>query len=99
MIKATDILLTTKDNEFNPFTQYDDWKKFDQDHGYNCEAYVMRDYGFPDPNESEDLQARKLLRTYEEIINLNNEIGFDAYCVITRDGTKLDHVPEDLRIW
>ena len=42
MIKATDILLTTKDNEFNPFTDYDNWKHFDQEYGYNCESKIGR---------------------------------------------------------
>ena len=28
-------MLTTIDNEFNPFTQYDTWLAFDSAHGYN----------------------------------------------------------------
>ena len=33
-----DSALTTSDNPFSPFTQWDDWKAFDDDHGYKtCE--------------------------------------------------------------
>lgn len=97
MIKATDILLTTKDNPFNPFTQYDDWKQYDQDYGFNTESYCMRVYGFPTIDETDDEKAKHLLRTYSEIISMNNELGFDVYYLITRDGTKLDSIPDYLR--
>lgn len=30
-----EFLITTIDNPFNPFTQFDDWNKFDCDEGYN----------------------------------------------------------------
>ena len=97
MTKATDILLTTKDNEFNPFTDYDNWKQFDQEYGYNTEAYVMRVFGYPDADELADDIASRLSQVYEEIINRNNELGFDAYCIITRDGERFDHVLDALR--
>ena len=29
-----DIAITTVDNPFDPFTQFDDWKRFDEAHGY-----------------------------------------------------------------
>ena len=40
MAKAT--MLTTYDNPFDPFTQWDDWKRFDEDHGYYTCAYLAR---------------------------------------------------------
>lgn len=30
------IMLTTIDNPFNPFTQWDEWWAFDHFHGYKC---------------------------------------------------------------
>lgn len=36
------IMLTTIDNPFNPFTQWDEWKRFDEDHGYFTCNYLAR---------------------------------------------------------
>ena len=36
------IMLTTIDNPFNPFTQWDDWKSFDEDKGYYTCSYLAR---------------------------------------------------------
>jgi hypothetical protein len=37
-----DMTLTTKDNPFNPKTEYFEWKEWDESHGYNTESYVAR---------------------------------------------------------
>ena len=34
--------ITTKDNPFDPFTQFKDWWLFDIDHGYNTCEYLAR---------------------------------------------------------
>ena len=99
MYKAEDILLTTKDNPFNPFTDEDNWRAFDTDysHPYNTEAYYMRELGLRNPdNFDSDTLALELIQIFEEIININNEMGIDLYQIITRDGTRLDHVPSEL---
>ena len=36
------MLLTTKDNPFNPHTDYDKWRTWDEAMGYYTEAYVAR---------------------------------------------------------
>lgn len=36
------LVLTTKDNPYNPKTDYDKWKSWDEDNGYETEAYVAR---------------------------------------------------------
>ena len=36
------ITLTTIDNPFNPFTQWDEWKSFDEDKGYFTCSYLAR---------------------------------------------------------
>ena len=33
-------MLTTEDNPFNPWTQYELWRRWDIDHGYNIESYI-----------------------------------------------------------
>lgn len=35
-------MLTTLDNPYNPFTQFDDWVTFDEDQGYNSCEYLAR---------------------------------------------------------
>ena len=93
-IKETDVLLTTKDNEFNPFTQYDDWKNFDENSKHYCtEAYVARVVGFLDEDISDTELAFELNRAFDEIIQLNNEMGFDIYVKVSRDGTRIGDAP------
>lgn len=38
----TDKRVTTIDNPFSPFEQYDEWKKFDEDKGYNTINFMCR---------------------------------------------------------
>lgn len=98
-MQASDILLTTKDNPFNPFTDEDNWRAYDTDysHAYNTEAYYMRLLGMRDPdNFTEALVLTELMSIFEEIITINQEMGIDLYEVITPDGTRLEHVPREL---
>ena len=100
---AEDILLTTKDNPYNPFDQYDEWRNYDidayaKDHPAYCtEAYAMRILGLRNPLDySSDAIAEELMQVYDEIITINNEMGFDLYQVITRDGERLNSIPPSL---
>lgn len=34
--------ITTVDNPYNPFTQFNDWYKFDTEKGYNTCSYLAR---------------------------------------------------------
>ena len=47
-----DFYLTTSDNPFNYFTQYDQWLRYDTDYGYNTNCLVARiaptSIGIPD---------------------------------------------------
>lgn len=94
MIKETEILLTTKDNPYNPFTEYDDWKYFDEKtKHYNTEAYIAREVGMLDPDISDEELAHERMNAFKEIIKLNDEIGVDIYTLISREGEKLDPTP------
>ena len=93
-IDEVDILLTTKDNKFNPFTEYDDWKYFDEKQmHYNTEAYVARDIGMLDPDISEQELAHERVKSFKEIIKLNDELGYDIYVMISRGGKRLNDTP------
>ena len=99
MLKAKDILITTKDNPFNPFTDEDNWRAFDTDysHPYNTEAYYMRLLGMRSHDSfTDDMLSTELMSVFEEIITINNELGIDLYEVITSSGDRLAHVPANL---
>ena len=62
--------LSTIDNPFDPFEQFDDWLRFDEDKGYNCCSYLARIAKLTDdmtPNE-EDVEIE---RAIDEILTLN----------------------------
>lgn len=68
------IMLTTIDNPFNPFTQYDEWEAFDLGHGYCCNAYVARMASYSlDLTESEMEEAAQqaiMQIVYEDVTGL-----------------------------
>ena len=37
-----EVMLTTIDNPFDPFTQWDSWLRFDRDNGYYTNEYLAR---------------------------------------------------------
>lgn len=36
------VMVTTEDNPFNPFTQFEDWYTFDEQKGYHTCSYLAR---------------------------------------------------------
>lgn len=63
-------MLTTLDNPFNPFTQYDEWFQFDVQNGYHTCAYLARIAKTSDELSDED-QFLALTAAINEIIELN----------------------------
>lgn len=39
---AEEFMLTTVDNPFSPFTQYDSWRAFDENQGYYTNQFLAR---------------------------------------------------------
>lgn len=39
---VTQYMLTTVDNPFSPFTEWDAWYAYDEQHGYHTTAYLAR---------------------------------------------------------
>lgn len=60
-VKEDNFMLTTIDNPFNPKTDYDNWKQWDQDHGYNTEEYIARLIVMDGNYEIEDEFAMNLI--------------------------------------
>lgn len=59
--------LTTKDNPFDPFTQFNEWYNFDIDKGYNSCAYLDR-IAHTSDRLSDEENAREIERAIDEII-------------------------------
>jgi len=67
---SNQLMLTTLDNPFNPFTQFDEWYAFDVANGYNTCAYLARvTKSSDDLSEFDSDQA--IDQAMNEIINLN----------------------------
>lgn len=63
-------LVTTIDNPFNPFTQFDDWYRFDTDHGYHTCAYLAR-IAKTSNDLSEEANDDAINDAVDEIVRLN----------------------------
>lgn len=59
--------LTTKDNPFDPFTQFNEWYNFDIVKGYNSCGYLDRIANTSDQLSDEE-NAREIERAIDEII-------------------------------
>jgi len=64
MDKILNSMLSTKDNPFDPFDDFDNWYRFDNDYGYNCCGILARLY-----DNSEDLPPTVEARNIEEVID------------------------------
>lgn len=62
----TEYRLTTKDNPFNPFTQFDKWFLFDVEKGYNTCGYLARILN--KEGSSDDNSAQEIEDAIDEII-------------------------------
>ena len=63
-------MVTTKDNPFNFFTQFDDWFAFDTAKGYNTLSYLAR-VVVSSPDLSEKDQEIAFNQAVDEILRFN----------------------------
>lgn len=63
-------LVTTIDNPFNPFTQFDEWYAFDTEKGYNTCSYLARIANTSNELSDED-QALEINNAVDEIVRMN----------------------------
>ena len=63
-------MLTTVDNPYNPFTQWDAWFRFDRDQGYNSCGYLAR-IAHTSDSLSEEENDRERERAIDEIMKYN----------------------------
>ena len=63
-------MLTTIDNPWNPYTNYDEWYAYDQAKGYDTPGYLARiSKSSNDLTEADEMQVRK--DAIDEIVRLN----------------------------
>lgn len=63
-------MLTTIDNPFDPFTQFDDWNAFDMLKGYHTVAYMARVIKYSDELSEAD-QVATIEAGIDEIVREN----------------------------
>lgn len=79
-----DVMLTTIDNPYNPFTQFDEWFMFDVEKGYNTCSYLARLSPFSEDStlkeESDDIEL-----VIDEIVACN---PLGIYIKVTKDDAR-----------
>lgn len=63
-------MLTTVDNPWNPFTQFDEWLQFDETAGYNTTQYLAR-LTFSSPDLSDADQSEAIEVAIDSIVEQN----------------------------
>ncbi len=81
MSTNTDVMLTTKDNPYDPFTQFDEWNDFDEAKGYYTNAYLARIANVSDSLSPIEI-ANELNNAIDEILSIN---GHDLYVKLSKD--------------
>ena len=64
------VMLTTTDNPFDPFTQFDKWFAWDETHGYHTCAYLAR-VAKTSSNLSESDSVKEINSAIDEIVKMN----------------------------
>ena len=64
------VAVSTTDNPFNPLTDYANWYRYDEDHGYHTSAYLGRILRTSDELSEAD-QAVALESAVDEIVEFN----------------------------
>lgn len=79
---SKEVMITTKDNPFDPFTQFDEWYAYDVAKGYNTCSYLARIA--IDATEISDADANIMYEyAIDEIIKYN---PLGIYKKVERDG-------------
>lgn len=64
---GVDTMLTTYDNPYDPFTEYEAWFVYDAEHGYNTPGYIARIAVLSDAMSDEEV-SEEIERAQDEII-------------------------------
>lgn len=84
------VMLSTYDNPFDPFTQWDDWWRYDKEKGYNSCEYLDR-MANTSGSLSDELNHEETVRAIDEII-ATNPLGY--WIKVERD-VEPEYLPDD----
>lgn len=89
---ATVYMLTTVDNPYNPFTQWDLWYNFDKNQGYDSCGYLDRVSSTSD-GFSEVENQRELNRAIDWIVNndpfnMYRKVSADSFDSVIKEGNQ-----------
>lgn len=70
MANVDPVMITTTDNPHNPFTEFDEWRKWDEAHGYYTLPYLARVTRSSDELSLSD-QERAIEDAIDEIMEHN----------------------------
>jgi len=87
--------LTTSDNPYNPFTQWNEWYSFDEGHGYHTCGYLARIANVSDELSDAD-ESIAIDRAINEILTYNltglyikvTEEGFEKAIELAKSSNK-----------
>lgn len=65
--------LSTTDNPYNPFTEFDSWYRFDMDKGYSSCSYLDR-VAVTSSAFTDEENEREIERAIDEIVFLNGKL-------------------------
>lgn len=68
-MKNTEVALTTVDNPYSPFSQFDQWYLFDLENGYDCCGYIDRMNKVNTLLLEENVEDEIINFTIDEIVN------------------------------
>lgn len=87
------VMLTTFDNPYNPFKNFNDWYRFDEDKGYHSCAYLGRIARLSDElsDEENDMEVE---RAIDEIIKYD----FMNMYVKVKEGVEHDYTPKPIGV-
>lgn len=66
----TEYMLTTTDNPFDPFTEFNEWYSYDTRMGYHTSSFLARIANVPEDSSEYD-QALALQNAIDEIVEEN----------------------------
>ncbi len=81
-IKNNDVMLTTFDNPYDPFTQFDEWYNYDQSMGY-CTCGLIDRVSWYSDELSELDQKIEVVRAINSILS---DVGTEIYKKVTKQG-------------
>lgn len=67
--------LSTTDNPYNPFTDFDSWYRFDLDKGYSSCSYLDR-IAMTSSAFTDEENMREIERAIDEIVSLNGTLYY-----------------------